>query len=642
MTNKDYKRQAHNYYRENELYKAYSAAWNLPFSDFVKWFTDMSNKRRKRIPAIFYDPFFYNSFLVTKPIQWLNQDYALILWKYYLSSQNKISLDFELYVAKNNPSLFIKGYKQKRSFLDRGRLSLIEEHDFPKEIKDELKIWVKLCSELEKSKKTIDNLFKEVGLASYDLLMSVIASFEAYVFCFHKDEMRWYYAGETLSLLVSIIQNQYNLSSVKVDKESLIRSYHKSIQLQETHTLFDEAFSHILLTDRINRYSFEPNLIIHLNEDNRLEFQESKAFNKQWERDEPRYAINEQLYYRFGDMLFDELKNNNSIKFINGNTEKSNQLGNSRQLGIKQAVYDLGIRDEDLKNNNLPSLYVIISFLHGLAWRKLETTQKNLFNNSYDQTTDYSKRVEELILKREALELVLITSRDDLYKATFSTGLKCESKGFHNLVNLFSYKGKNNPLDSLNQKTSLWQKPFIKVGENTISPIGIITSFTSLYTISESILRNFSPREGRRIEEVLEEVYSNESWETYKRVDIQECGDIDIVMEDDCTMVLLQLKRTTQKVNMVELNNQYFQDLKAIEQLIEARKCLKNKKKIHLWYVTTAFEKVYTKEKGVLRISYQDLLHIKNMLDEGNSRFNSLKHFVEFVESDKLYITNDS
>jgi hypothetical protein len=637
MTKIDYKRQAHNYYRNNEFYMAYDSAWKLPFKDFVKWFTDMSNKRRKRKPQFFYDSFFYDSFLVTQPILWLNECYALIVWKYYLETQEKMLVDFELYVAHNNPSLFIIGYKQKRTYLDTDRLNLIEKNDFPKVIKEELEIWTELNNTLDKSKNEIENLFEELTISSYDFLMSVVASFEAFVFQNPNDKIRWHFAGETLSLLIAIVQNKYDLSNVKVDEESLLKSYHKSVHVQFTHKLFDKAYHHILLLDGINRYSFEPELKIYIKKDRSIQFQESKAFNKQWEKDELRYAINEMLYYGFGEMLFDELKKNN-IKFINGNNNESNQLGNTRQLAIKQVVYDLGINDEDLKNNNLPSLDVIISFLHGLAWRKLETTEKPLHEKNHNGLKDYSNRVVELVQNKKVIEFLFITKVDQLYEAVLGAGLKCDKKEFKELIKVFSYSGKNITLNSLYQKINLWQKPFIKVGEYIISPISILTSFTGLYTISESILRNFIPREGRRIEETLKEHYNDELWETYTLSENQEYGDVDVVMEDDSNIILLQLKRTTQKVNVVELNNQYAQDLKAIEQLTESKKNIKSNKKIHLWYVTTAFEKVYNREKDVLKVSYQDLLNLKRLLNkEKTLKFKSLSHFIEYIEADMFY-----
>ena len=184
---------------------------------------------------------------------------------------------------------------------------------------------------------------------------------------------------------------------------------------------------------------------------------------------------------------------------------------------------------------------------------------------------------------------------------------------------------------------SLWQKPFVKLGKHVLSPLSVLTGFTGLYTISESILKNFRPGDGTRIENRLKEVYQNTSWKTLLLEDNQEFGDIDVLMEDEKSIVLMQMKRTTQKTNMFELHNQLRQDKKAFSQLLEAKESIDSNKNIHLWYVTTAFEKVGTWENDVYRVSYQDLIHTKRLLDSGRLRLKSLSSFIEMIESDYLY-----
>ncbi|WP_418509237.1 hypothetical protein [Corallibacter sp.] len=641
MKQLDYKRQAQNLYSNKEFYEAYETAWNLSFNEFVKWYTDSKGKRKRNKRnyknPFFYDPFFYDNFIVTKRTDWLNQKYALNLWRFYLRTQKEPLKEFELYVAHNNPKLFCLGYKYEKVFLNKERLDFIQSNDFPSSIKKELEIWNYIFNRFEASKEAIKREFTNIESKPQEVLMTLLASFETFIFKNPNDNLRWQFAGEALSWLVAITQEKHDLKSVKVTHEELFKIYFDSVIFNRGQKLFSCAYQHILLLDHINRYVFEPGLKVTIDSKNNLIFSESKEFNEQWSNDELRYKVNEQTYYNYGELQFAELKNENKIKFVNDNISTNNQLGNSRQLAIKQAVYDLGIRDEDLMHNTLPTLDVIISFLHGIAWRKLETFENPLRKLSKKGLNTYGEAIMRLIDKRKAAEIVLISRKDELFNSAINVGLKCDEQEFFRFLDLFSYEGSKNILGGLSQKVSLWQKPFIQIGDFVISPFSVLTSFTGLYTISESILRNFQPQNGRRIETQLIEMYKDKNWTTYEKSNNQKHGDVDVVMEDDWNIILIQLKRTTQKTNTLELHNQTSQDRTAIRQLTEAKKNFNPNKNVHLWYVTTAFEKINTTTEGVLRVSYQDLINIRRFMIIENLKFNSLIDFIKYVKEDTFY-----
>jgi hypothetical protein len=568
MTNADYKREAHNLYNKNELFEAYNCAWQLPFTEFIKWFTDPNGKRRSNKKASLYtNPFFYQSFLTTQPIEWLNHKDAILLWEYYLSSQKKISLEFELYVAYNNPLLFIEGYKSKQIFLKEGHITKLEKHHLPEVIVNELKIWKKLNSLLHEKWNAVTKSIDSLNLLPHELLMSIYASFESFVYQDPDDKMRWQFAGETLSLLVAYIQNNHDLSKLVINENLLQCAYLKGSHLLCTSTIFQYAYDYILLRHHTVRYICEPGLNVSLKDNGHISFRESEVFNKQWENDELRYVVNEQSYYAFGEELFEELKVSNKIKFINDNECADNQLGNARQMAILQSIDDLGIRKEDLKNSNLPALKVIISFLHSIAWRKATTTIEPLHKIARLRSNDYLNGAMELLIKHETAEFILISNNEVLHYATVGSRISCTIQEFNKLIDAFTFKRKVTNFCPSRQKDSLWQKPFIKVGSHIISPLSILTGFTSLYTISESILKNFVPRDGTKIEQILKERYDNEIWETTIPKSDQEYGDVDVVMEDDSHLILIQLKRTYQKTDVRELHIQKSQDLKAIKQL---------------------------------------------------------------------------
>lgn len=638
MISTDYKKEAHKLYRNNQFLEAYQCAWNLPFTNFVSWFTDVQgNKNRGKGVSFFNNPFFYNSFLITQSNEWLSHKEAILLWEYYLNTQKKIAIEFELFIAHNNPSLYIEGYKNRLVFLNDNRLSQLQEQNLPSPIENELKIWNRFNNLLNQKWNKIEELFDNKRLLPHEICMAIIASFETFIYKNQNDKLQWHYAVETLSLIIAYIQNKYDLANVQVDKKALSKAYYENVFKLKGKAIFNEAFEYVLLKEKTQRYIYEPDFSVFIDKKDTLRFRESDAFNRQWKYDEHRYTVNEQYYYAFGEQQTDTLKAASKIKFINNNKDSNNQLGNARQLAIKQAIYDLGISDDDIKNNKLPNLNFMISFLHGLAWRKFETSAKPLHAIARVRKNEYAKGMVELIQKNKISEFVLISETNVLYNAAKASGLNCTIQEFNRFINAFSFNWKVKTFDPYRLSLYLWKKPFLQIGKHVISPISVLTGFTGLYTISESILKNFIPREGKRVENILKGMYENESWKTSLLKENQEYGDVDVVMEDDKNIIFIQLKRTSQKIDMLGLSNQLPQDRKAIKQLIEAKAGNVTNKNIHLWYVTTAFEKVGTRENEVYRVSYQDLIHIKRLLNSERLRFNQLNDFIELIESDKPY-----
>ncbi|WP_271855123.1 hypothetical protein [Patiriisocius marinus] len=638
MNNLDYKKESHNLYKNNNFLEAYKCAWNLPLTDFLYWYTDVRGKRKKINGITFFnDPFFYNTFLITQSAEWLECQDALQLWEYYLNTQKDVALDFEMYVAHNNPTLFIEGYKKRLVFLDEKRLIKLQKQHLPLPIITELKIWNRFNSLLNQNWENVQVLFKDIKLLPYEICMAVIAAFEASIYNNPDDKLQWHYAVETLSVLIAFIQNKFNLNNLEVDNLDLTKAYCEGAIELKAEAIFNEVYDYVLLREKAHRYSYEPELKVFIDNNQVLHFNESDSFNKQWKYDEHRYNVNERSYYVFGELLYNEAKFENKIKYINDNKSPNNQLGNARQIAIKRAIYDLGISDEDFTKKKLPNLNFMISFLHGIAWRKTEITEAPLHKIARMQKNEYAKGMAELIIKNETSEFVLISDTTTLFNAASASGINCEEKEFDQFIKVFSFNWISEIFDPFKLPINLWKKPFIQIGNNIISPISILTGFSGLYTISESILKNFSPRDGKRIEPILKDTYQNAGWKTSMLKNNQDYGDVDVVMEDDENIILMQLKRTTQKLNMFQLHNQLPQDRKATKQLIEAKSVNTSGKKIHLWYVTTAFEKINTINKEVYRVSYQDLIHLNRLQGSEELHFNTLSDFIELIESDTPY-----
>ena len=487
---------------------------------------------------------------------------------------------------------------------------------------------------MESKWKDVIKVYNQINLPAWEVFMRCCSSFEEFVFQNPSDKDRWHYAGKTLSLILAYCQSKKEFSKLSVSFDKLLKSFLGNSVKDKTLLLFKHAYDYVMFKDFVLRYAYEPFLDVKLVH-GELCFQESENFNKQWQYDELRYTLNEESYYTYGERNWEELKKDNNIYY--NNKDWDNQLGNARQIAIKQAIYDLGLKDEDLKNKKLPSLNIIVSFLHGIAWRKYITIEQPLHKLAETNHFKYPQALTYLFKEKNIVEPILVLELSTLYKTVTGSGISCQESEFNQLINSFSYHWKSKKFNPFKVQASLWQKPFIKIGHSFVSPLSILTSFTGLYTITESILKNFKPREGKRIEQILTDRFKDQPWKTSipNFENIQ--GDVDVVMEDETNVIYMQLKRTSQKIDMHDLHKQKVQDHKAYQQLNDAAAYYQGNKNIHFWYVTTAFEKIGTREKNIVRVSYQELLAMKRLLDEDGLKFNSLGGFIQMVESDMYY-----
>ncbi|GAB4161440.1 MAG: hypothetical protein Tsb0033_18850 [Winogradskyella sp.] len=629
------KRNSPRLYSKGKKDEAYNLAWQLPISEFVNWFIYKAENRNSKQNLFFIDFYFFQKFLVSQPICWLQSEYAIYLWEHYLSQPER-SVEFEKLIIFNNPSLFIKGYKNKLQFLNKDRIDDLQNEVLPQEIATECVIWESFIYQLESKWKDVIKVYNQINLPAWEIFMRCCSSFEEFIFQDPGNKVRWHYAGETLSLILAYCQSKKDFSKPSINSDKLLKSFLENSVKSETSLLFKKIYDYVMLKDSALRYAYEPSLDVKLIHD-KLCFQESEKFNDQWEYDEFRYTVSEQSYYAYGERIWEELKKDNKIYYFNNNKDLQNQKANARKIAIEHAIYDLGLKDEDLKNKNLPSLNTIVSFLHGVAWRKYITIEQPLHELAKSDQLKYPQALAYLFKESNMAEPILLSEATTLHKAMTKSGISCQESEFNQVINNFSYHWKSKKFNSFKVQASLWQKPFVKIGNSIVSPLSILTGFTGLYTITESILKNFKPREGKRIEQILTDRFKDQPWKTSIPNFENRQGDVDVVMEDETNIIYMQLKRTTQKTDMHDLHKQKVQDHKAYQQLNDVAVYCQGNKNIHLWYVTTAFEKIGTREKNIVRVSYQELLAMKRLLDEEGLKFNSLGDFIEMVESDIYY-----
>lgn len=628
--NNTIKKDAQIAWQKGNKSEAYNIAWQLPLDEFYPWVT----KTKKGISL---SKEFYNDFLVLQSTSWLHKTNSNLLIEYYFSKKWFLQ-SFESLLLYNKPENYLNFVKSSFSFLDSERLNFLRGIQLlPENLINELKLWQFWQQQHNSSWNLIVQYFKNYKGSGLNLFISLIVAFESRFFE-RKSQEDMQFSGEVLSILVAYIQHLKILDfSITPEIEDIYTIYFKNLNKNTNCRLFEFGIEYIQVKENIIRYALEDGLEMKMIGSSKFSFIESKKFNKQWSKDGELYALNESLYYSYGEFYSTILEREGKIKYVNNRITEENRKSTALRLGIEMAINDLGLLDKDISKES-PKLHSIISFLNMLAKSKYERQVKPLFNFKeaiplFTYKEAVLKRMGET--KGKGMEPLLVCKAPILSSITNSSGNSISIIEMEKLIKDFSFTWSTKSFAPFNMRLSFWQKPFVSLGELVLSPINIITAFAGMYAITESILKNYKPNDGKVIEQILKDhlIRPDDVWKVatnWQEVNGNNNGDADVILEDNEYIVLMQLKRTSQKINLRQQLAQIPQDRKAISQLIKANENFirqGEKRKIKLWYVTTAMEKIGVVENGVIRVSYQEILHLQK-----NRQVSSLTDFIQLIE----------
>ncbi|GAB7256971.1 hypothetical protein [Polaribacter sp. OB-PA-B3] len=634
-TNTTIKKDAQIAWNNGNKIEAYRIAWQLPINELYNWLT--KNKKR-----LFFSKEFYSDFLTSQNANWLQNPHSHLLIEYYFSKKWFIET-FESFLLYNRPQHYIDFVKSSFGFLNTERLTFLNNlKGISEDLKEEIDKWNYFFAQHNDSWQAVVLYFdnsKEDGL---DLLLALIVAFESRYYEIKSAE-DIQYSGDALSLLIAYIQHKNLIDFSKTPEIEVINKKYFSILSKNEHeSLFLFGLAYIQTRENIIRYALEDGLQMKMMGSSEFSFIESEKFNKQWHKDGVLYARNEEIYDAYGRIIARNLEEREEIKYVNNIHSVENKEANTKLVSIDMALSDLGLLDKDIPNNR-PKLNHLTTFLNLLGKSKFEKQVKPLlsFKVSTPNITYKQAFINRMLeLEGIGIEPLLMSKPSILSKIATGSGNPITENEMNNLIKDFSFDWCTKDFDPFNMPLSMWQKPFLRLGTLVVSPIGIISAFSGLYTITESILKNYTPKDGRVIEQILknylirwDDVWKvNTNWQEDNGI---KNGDADVVLEDNEYIVLMQLKRTSQKINLRQQLAQVPQDRKAISQLTKAQNHLikqGEKRIIKLWYVTTAMEKIGVVENGVIRVNYQEILHLLRSSELERKDFLNLKNFIVKIE----------
>ena len=638
MNNTTIKKNAQIAWNRGNKIEAYGIAWQLPTDELYNWLT----KSKKSKKGLVLSKEFYSDFLTSQNANWLQNPHSHLLIEYYYSKK-WFTATFESFLLYNRPQHYIDFVKSSFGFLNTERLTFLNNLiGISEDLIEEIYKWQYWYDNHENDWNSIKLYFSEYSGVGLDLLLAIIVAFESrYYKLLSIEDMQ--YSGEALSVLVAYLQHQKIVDFTKIPSIAEIHKKYFSILSKNEHErLFLLGLAYIKTKENIIRYALEEGLQMKMMGASEFSFIESEKFNKQWEKDGALYSKNQEFYYEYGRVIVNNLEEKGRAKHVNNNDFVENKDANTRLTAIDLALNDLGLLDKDIPVNR-PKLKHLTTFLNLLGKSKFERQVKPLlaFKEINPKLTYKQAFIKRMLESKDiCFEPLLISNSSKLGNFAKSIGNPISVKELTYLIKDFSFYWCTKDFAPFNMPLSMWQKPFLRLGELVISPIGIISAFSGLYTITESILKNYTPKDGKVIEQILKDhlIRPDNEWKVstnWQEANGNRNGDADVTIEDDEYIVLMQLKRTYQKINLRQQLAQTPQDRKAISQLIKAQNHLikqGEKRKIKLWYVTTAMEKIGVVENGVIRVNYQEILHLFRFGVPHRSDSLTLENFIEIME----------
>jgi len=220
------------------------------------------------------------------------------------------------------------------------------------------------------------------------------------------------------------------------------------------------------------------------------------------------------------------------------------------------------------------------------------------------------------------------------------------------LINLFSEKKKKKTkFDQFKLQYNVWEKPFLQLGNYLFCPTIFLANNDWFYGFPQAGLKNLSQKQSNNeriesahcMEKDLGKILEEKDWKVFISENSNIFrdnggGDVDIIVSDKDTSILIQLKRTKFRLDLKEA---YFDSINidrcAAKQLNNAEKYLQKpdneicqlQNNVQKWIVSTSFENTLTKINGCLKVNYFDLLQ-----SLGIAKNSTLKDLIAFIETD--------
>lgn len=662
---------------------AFLTLWDLEnIDDFVSYAESFHTKRDKNTGKQikkenwFTSNYFWNDFIIQQEYFYdlLKSESAIKLLHHYFESYKKQNNDFEKKVAKEFPELFVKAIRVNQVFLKPDRIESLQLLELDEKFRVHQTFW-QYCSKIDLELwKDIQLEFECVKQLSIDdVFCHLITWLETHRFQ-NSDSGLLYHLSKVYSFFVELLLFEYNLNNTqRLNSDNLFNRFLKITESAYNGNKLLEKFSVSKSLELIYTWvDFYENTVVPYCFDMNFEpilelgiwkIKESAEANAKWKKGALRYKANKMYYDQLGFYMADYLEETGKL-VIPGEIENDIEMNRDFEIRKWSTAFILeDIQHEHFKiNREIIHPQNLLIPLLAFVRNKFDRYEKSL--DCYTQT---STTWNEAFLKLTNLARMTSTQLDpfvliteDNYK-TLNEEVFPEFKknNTNEVLKLFSFRKYdiNNSFDRFNMNYNVWHKPFIKFGNLLFTPTMFFANNDWVHTFTEIVLKlNQNKQEKKLVSTKMENYLASKFEEKGLQVKVttdeettkMERGDVDIFVEDNDTLLFIQLKRTKFRLNPKDVYNEIVNvDLKASSQLNNAEKWLESPNEIYnvekkpiKWIVTTSFENIGEIINGCIKVNYFDLLHLFR-----NMEIKSLRDIIHHIENDTLlnnYITTQN
>lgn len=557
-------------------------------------------------------------------------------------------------IAETSPDKFISSIRFTQGFLISVVYEILVNINLPSNFENHQKIWKVLYKNDTELWNQISSDVKDWNNGPTEhFLGNLINWLEIKRFEYPSNE-RLELLSKSYSFIISCYLSEYYEKTLNLNLNKVDKSFLNSFEKMDSN-LF-QSFEYILEYIWVQQtilipYSYDHNIEPIFNSD-ALDF---KYKNEQalidWRKDGERYDLNN---LRYSKKITDHLQHNISPeekKILNQKNQKDQEDYLMYIINFRKAellLKDLHLSKLRINRQNYNTLEILNPIMGYSFNRKLryeyELEQFRPTSNSWQWS--YLQLVELSRKKDVDCYPFFFMSKEEYIEHNIQANNTEQKNIYEELINQFGYRiTERFKFNRHSLGYDVWYTPFVLLGEMLFCPMMFFASNEWFYTIAQIVIKNYDRNPSLRkpssveMEKCLLERFKslNPKWNCFIP-EFKHDGDIDLIVSDGSTDILLQLKRTYFRTN---LKDAYFEsirsDRKAFSQLIQGEKFIEENNLYSFsenrlkWLVSTSFENVNQVFEDCRKVNYLDLIWI---LD--NKEFKTIQELNSYIMNDSI------
>lgn len=570
--------------------------------------------------------------------------------KCFKSSQ--FDKEFERFVAKQSHKVFIEAIRTSRAFLDDERLDFYTQNLDLKIPAEHLEVWEWLKHTENALWSKVEDAFESFKTENKRLPTEIEQLCSALIkVIIWMERRRWNEQGEIraelyecYNLFVEKYFRDYGVTTLdfkdKDVEEELVKQWVTVVSEQDSsiaNELFEAIFSWVVFKNNIlDAYCYDMTFMPGKAKSGTLYLSQSPKCYYRWKLDGLRYDINRIYYSQISGDMVDKLQESYSTK------DEMNMIAQDSLVGVSLLLDDLCLSKLPWYGKEI-DVNRVFEPLIGLSVNRSFRYEKPLEFFKQSGIKSWDEAYAMLIMNKDVKALPFSIYTKDLFlQQTKEVGFSEDTVNMSTeLFSQFCFVFTEGAFDRFKKRSyDVMSKPFLMIGKDTyFTPTLFLANNDWLYGSAEKVIELYArvPEVIRKanvslLEEKFADLFKQKGWKItcYHDGDKRKKGDVDIIVEDDETALLIQLKRTKfrptlsdQYLEMLNVDNTAFYQL-------DAYKYEGEKKNVVRWYVTNSYENCLCTRGGCTKVNYFDLIRLL----EPNRNWSKLDDLIKYVGED--------